>query len=203
MRWAPSSFELDQQRQRDQQASQERIARDQNAASRYNADANYRLAATEWAQQAAAAVHIKTGLTSLVNAYNMSYDQAKASNQARYNQMLGIADQTTGQRAADITSQYGQQSANSMQNLQRLGMANTTVAPTMNVGIQREKSSALNTLADQMQATKLGIINNYGNTMQSNLPSSEGMRNLLGAIGNTTGTFGAAAVGTALGGLRV
>ena len=37
-------------------------------------------------------------------------------------------------------------------------MGGTTVAPTMAMGYQREQQSALNRLADQMQQTKLGII---------------------------------------------
>jgi len=99
-----------------------------------------------------------SGLSSLVSSYNQAYEQAKAANEQRYQQLLGIADQTTQQRAADVRSAYGQQSADVMQQLARTGMANTTVAPTMQMGIQREQQSALDRLADQMQQTKMGVI---------------------------------------------
>ena len=94
----------------------------------------------------------------MVKEYNRAYGEAATGEEQRYQQMLGIVDATTGQRAADIRSDYGEQQASSMQRLARLGMANTTVAPTRGMGYQREKQSALNRLADEMQQTKLGII---------------------------------------------
>lgn len=99
-----------------------------------------------------------SGLSSLVSSYNQAYEQARAANEERYQQLLDIADQTTQQRAADIRSAYGRQSSDIMQQLARTGLANTTVAPTLQMGVQREQQSALNRLADTMQQTKLGII---------------------------------------------
>lgn len=101
---------------------------------------------------------VVSGLQGLVSSYNQAYAQAKAANEARYQQMLGIASQTTGQRAADIRGSYAQQEAGMMQGLARRGMAGTTIAPTMKMGIARERESSLNRLADLMQQTKLGII---------------------------------------------
>jgi hypothetical protein len=101
---------------------------------------------------------VLSGMESLVNNYNQAYGEAKSANEARYQQMLNIANQTTNQQAADITSSYGQQSSNAMQQLARLGMGNTTVAPTMQMGFEREKQAALSRNADQMQQTKLGIM---------------------------------------------
>lgn len=97
-------------------------------------------------------------LGGLVESYNQAYQSARTANEQRYQQMLGITDQTTQQRAADVRSAYGQQQAGMMQGLARTGMAGTTVAPTMQMGVQREQQSALNRLADQMQGTKLGIM---------------------------------------------
>jgi hypothetical protein len=94
----------------------------------------------------------------MVREYNRAYGIAATGEEQRYQQMLGIAEETTGQRAADIRADYTEQQSNAMQRLARLGMANTTVAPTMAMGYQREQQSALNRLADQMQQTKLGII---------------------------------------------
>ena len=119
---------------------------------------------------------IYSGLENLVGSYNRAYGQAKTANEQRYQQMLGIAGQdyqrtagidqsmlnlagtTTGQREADIRSEYAGQSSNIMQSLARLGMGNTTVAPTMQMGVKREEQSALNRLADEMLGTRLGIM---------------------------------------------
>jgi len=122
---------------------------------------------------------VTSGLQSLVQNYNTAYGQAKAANEARYQQMLGIANQTTGQRAADIRSSYGQQSANTMQNLARLGMSNTTVAPTMQMGIQREQQAALNQNADQMQQTQLGIIGGR----KDDYPDLSSLQSIIAGIG--------------------
>ncbi len=120
------------------------------------------------------------GMQNLATQYQQQYGEAKAANEARYQQMLqlqqqgtqqqrtelqsqygqmlDVAGQTTGQRAADIRSTYGQQQSGMMQQLARQGMAGTTIAPTMGMGIQREQQSALNRLADEMQGTKLGLM---------------------------------------------
>jgi len=123
---------------------------------------------------------VSGGLAALVENYNKAYSEAKTANEQRYQQMLqlsqqgtqqqqaalqnqyaqmlGVVGQTTGQRAADIRSAYGQQQAGMMQQLARRGMSGTTIAPTMQFGVQREQQSALNRLADEMQGTRLGIM---------------------------------------------
>jgi len=101
------------------------------------------------------------GMTNLVNSYQQAFGEAQAKNLARNQQMLGMADQVTGQRAADIRSDYAKQGANVFQNLARLGMSNTTVAPTMQLGVQREQQSALNRLSDEMLGTKLGVMGQF------------------------------------------
>jgi hypothetical protein len=102
-----------------------------------------------------------TGLNSLINTYNQSFAAAQSANLQRNNQQLGLVDQVTSQRAADIAQQYHQRGADVFQNLARLGMANTTVAPTMESGVMREKQAALNNLTDQMLGTKLGVAQNF------------------------------------------
>jgi len=126
---------------------------------------------------------IRGGLGSLIESYNQAYQQARSANEARYQQMLGIAGQTTQQRAADIRSSYGQQQANMMQGLQRTGMAGTTVAPTMQMGIQREQQASLNRLADQMQQTRLGIMERRTDAY----PEQGGLMQAIQAIGGGIG----------------
>lgn len=93
-----------------------------------------------------------------VSAYNKAFTSANEANEARYQELLGIANATTGQRAKDITSDYAGQQASAMQNLASLGLANTSGASTIRGGFGRKKNEALDRLADQMQQTKLGII---------------------------------------------
>ncbi|MFZ5832706.1 MAG: hypothetical protein ACOY3P_21675 [Planctomycetota bacterium] len=139
------------------------------------------------------------GLESLVQNYNQAYGAARAANETRYQQLLDIANQTTQQRAADVRSAYGQQSANAMQSLARLGMANTTVAPTLQAGIEREKQESLNRLADQMQQTKLGIIERR----QDAYPDASALQAIIAGVGSQYGGGqGLAAMLQALAGMR-
>ena len=101
------------------------------------------------------------GLANLIDAYNKSFAEAKAANENKYNQALGLVDQTSGQQAADIRTQYGQQRSAALQNLARTGMSNTTVGSTLTQGLGREQASSLNRLADQMLGTKLGVMQNF------------------------------------------
>jgi len=130
---------------------------------------------------------ITGGLGSLVNAYNQAYTQARSANEARYNQMLQLAGQTTNQRAADIRGSYGQQQAGMMQNLARLGMANTTIAPTMKMGIQREQQASLDRLADQMQQTRLGIMERRTDAYPNQGALMQAIQAIGGGIGGTQG----------------
>jgi len=97
-------------------------------------------------------------LGTLVNEYNRAYTEAKQANEQRYQQMLGITEQTTGQRAADIRSDYTRQQSSQLQQLARRGLAAPTITASLKHGTQREQQSALNRLADEMQGTKLGIM---------------------------------------------
>ncbi len=139
------------------------------------------------------------GLSSLVGQYNKAFGEAKSANEQRYQQMLDIINQTTGQRAADIRSQYGQQGSDIMQNLARLGMANTTVAPTMQFGVQREQQSALNRLADELQGTRLGVMERR----TDKYPDIGLIATLAQGLGQAGGGGGIGAVLGALGGLRM
>ncbi|MFA5186704.1 MAG: hypothetical protein WC551_09530 [Patescibacteria group bacterium] len=139
------------------------------------------------------------GLQSLVSNYNQAYGAAKSANEARYQQMLDIANQTTQQRAADIRTSYGEQSSNIMQQLARLGMANTTVAPTMQQGVEREQQSSLNRLADEMQQTKLGIIERR----QDAYPDLSSIQSIIAGVGSQYGGGqGLSSMLQALAGLR-
>ena len=100
-------------------------------------------------------------LGGIVNNYNEAFAQAKAANEAKYNQALSLPDQYSGQRAADIRSQYANQRSAALQNLARTGLGNTTVGSTLTQGLAREQTSALNRLSDQVLQQKLGVMQNF------------------------------------------
>ena len=101
------------------------------------------------------------GFADLMNSYNTAFAQAKAQNEQKYQQQLGLVDQTTGQQRDDVISQYQKQSANTMQRLARTGLGNTTVGATLQQGNVRERTSALNRLSDQMTQQKLGVMQGF------------------------------------------
>ena len=121
---------------------------------------------------------VQDSMNALVAGFNKSYGEARSANEARYQQMLGIADATTNQRASDITQSSFESQANMMQGLARLGMQNTTVAPTMKAGIDREREASLNRNADQQQQTKLGIIERR----TDRYPDASGLQSILSGV---------------------
>lgn len=101
------------------------------------------------------------GLSSLINSYNQQFAEAKAANEAKYKEALGLVDQTSGQQAADIRSDYAKQRSSALQNLARSGMSNTTVGSTLSQGLQREESASLNRLADALLEQKTDIMQGF------------------------------------------
>jgi hypothetical protein len=171
----------------------------------YIANAQQRMAQEQWdwqkriyGEQQASAKAGANSLSALVNQYNQAYNSARSANEQRYQQLLGIADQTTGQRMADIRSTGAGQSADIMQQLARTGMANTTVAPTLQMGVNRETQSSLNRAADELQGTKLGIIERR----EDEYPDSNIIVQLAQALGQSGGS-GMSGILKALSGLKL
>ncbi len=145
----------------------------------------------------AAAEQGSSALSGLVNQYNTAYGEARASNERRYQGMLGIADQTTGQRQADIRQDYLGQQSDMMQQLSRLGMGNTTIGANLGTGIQRGMQESLNRSADTAQQTRLGIMERRTDEYPSNeiilalaqqlgQSGGGGMGGMFGAMGQMT-----------------
>ena len=97
------------------------------------------------------------GMESLVGSYNQAYGAAKAANEQRYQEMLGIADTTVDQRSADIYSRAGEQRADMMQQLARLGMSKD-IGASLGTGIEREARSAVDRSKQELQGTRLRIM---------------------------------------------
>ena len=103
----------------------------------------------------------QTGLQGLLDTYNQAYNTAKQQNEAKYQGELGLLNQNTGQQRADTIAGFEQQKSNAMQGLARTGMANTTAAPTIQAGMQRQEQGSLNNLADQLAQQKVGVMQGY------------------------------------------
>ena len=177
-----------------QQMASDRAARTQSEMAAWQ----YKQARGQAAYDKQAVGRLGEGFESMLQNYNESFGQARGANEARYKQMLDITDQTTGQRLADVSSAYNQRGADVQQRLAGLGMANTTVAPTMQFGIDRERQSALNRTADQMQQTKLGIIERR----DDNYPDLGSLQSIIGASSSAFGTRGIDAMLKAFGNVR-
>jgi len=104
---------------------------------------------------------VTTSLQNMINQYNQAFQLARTQNEQKYQQQLSAVGQTSGQQRTDVLNQYQQQRSSAMQNLARLGMANTTIAPTLQSGIQREQQGALNRISDQELAAKLGVMQGF------------------------------------------
>lgn len=139
-----------------------------------------------------------SGVNRLVEEYNRAFGEAKGANEARYQELLGIAGETTGQRAADIRAGGIEERSDLEQGLARTGLANTTVSPTLTAGSRRREEESLNRLADQMQGTKLGIIERR----EDQYPDASSLQASLSALGSGYGGPGVSALFGALGNVR-
>jgi hypothetical protein len=142
------------------------------------------------------------GLRGLVGSYNRSWQEARQANEQRYQQLLEIAGQTTGQREADLRSDFASQAGELRQSMAKRGMTGTSAYETLKTGLSQtgqHMQSALNRLADQMQQTKLGIIERR----QDPYPDASIITSLAGLAGQGGGPGGMGGILGALGGLRI
>jgi len=113
---------------------------------------------------------------------------------SQYTRLAEGLDPTGGQRATDIRSAYARERSGVMQGLARSGMGGTTVAPTMGLGVTRERESSLNRLAEEMTGQRLGV-------MQARESLFGGLAGMLGKTpASMEEAFGLAGLGGALSG---
>jgi hypothetical protein len=142
---------------------------------------------------------VQAGMSALVNQYNRAFAQAKSQNEQRFEQMMGIANATTQQRAADIRTQGQQRIGDIRQRLARSGLGGSSVGNVEEEGIARSTSSQLNTLADAMQQTKLGILQQQ----QPAYPDLATLQSTLAGVSNQyEGGTGLPSLLTALSGIK-
>lgn len=138
------------------------------------------------AQQRRSAKQASSALSKMIESYNKAFQEARSANEARYQEMLDTIAKTTGQREMDIRASYAGKEADISQQLARLGMSGTTIAPTMSLGVAREREAALDRLADAMQGTKLGIMERK----VDRYPDPSIITSLAGSAGQAAGPYG-------------
>ena len=172
-----------------------------------------------------------SGMQRLAESYNVAYGQARQANEARYQQMLGIADaetrrrmglqerqlgvldRTTGQRAADIRAEGISREADVMQRLGRTGLAGTSGATTERAGVRRGTQESLSRLADLMGERRIGVLGQMAQPMQGAklgimerradpYPDPTAMTGAFGAVGEGYGGSGITAMMNALSRMR-
>lgn len=105
--------------------------------------------------------------------YQNSYNEAKAANEQRYNQGMQGWDTLTRQtmranrnignaRAGELNRQFDALRGGAQQGLVDRGMAGSTIAPSVNAGIERQRGYALNDLNDQNAARRVGLMAQMG-----------------------------------------
>ncbi len=139
-----------------------------------------------------------SGVGRLVEEYNRAFGEAKGANEARYQRMLGITEETTGQRGADIRAGAFEERSDLEQGLARSGLSGTTVSPTLTAGVRRREEESLNRLADMMQGTKLGIMERR----EDQYPDAASLQASLSGLGQGYGGPGITALYQALGNVR-
>lgn len=134
----------------------------------------------------------------LWNDFQSKQTQANAANDNRYKDILGGYDQIMGtfdnagaQQAADINQGARNQGAQVQQNLVSSGLAGTTVMPTLQAGVERQRVANQARLNEQLQGQRAGMAKNRLDFMErrtDQAPDPNMYMNLIQKIGE--GGFG-------------
>jgi len=94
----------------------------------------------------------------LADQYQTALDEAKAKTEERYQQALGNLEGVGEQESADIDTRFDTRRGAVSQSLVSSGLSGTSVMPTMQLGVERERSAAQNRLASMLAREKNQII---------------------------------------------
>lgn len=141
---------------------------------------------------------------SAIDSYRSAYDEAKTANQTRYNQALSgyqslYDDQMAqlknygSQRLIDVGKAYDNLGSSMTQNLISRGMMGSTIYPTMQMGVQRQKQAEINRTSQGLLDQKLGyqqqLAGNIYGLMERRQDPYPDMGSYL-ALMNSYGNFG-------------
>jgi hypothetical protein len=138
------------------------------------------------------------GLGGLIGQYNQSAAEARAANEARYAEMVGIADAAPDQRSADIRSDYEGREQAMLSKLAGLGMSGTTIGDTLGAGIEREKQAAVDRSTQAHAAQRIGV----RERRTDQYPNQQVLLSLIQSLGQGGGPAGIRAMSQALGGMQ-
>jgi hypothetical protein len=92
----------------------------------------------------------------LLNSYDQGWDPISQGYQQRYGRGMGYLEGMGNQQKKDLNSQYDNLQTQVAQQMQQRGLANTTVMPSMQAGVERERSDARGRLQEQLNRERLG-----------------------------------------------
>ena len=112
----------------------------------------------------------------MINSYQSAWDQARNANEQRYRDILGgwrsmgskamgLAGSLGQSRMGDINRQFNALRGSSMQDLTSRGLGNSTIRPSINAGIERQRGYALTNAADAATQQQLGVLGGMGREM--------------------------------------
>jgi hypothetical protein len=116
-----------------------------------------------WSRVAAGGSYVSGGGSSsgggsLAEGYQAALDRANQANEARYrdilegyNNRMGYLQGAGAQEAKDINRVYDNQAAAGAQHLVGRGLGNSTLVNTMNMGVDRERTSSLGRLEERLR----------------------------------------------------
>jgi hypothetical protein len=94
----------------------------------------------------------------LIQQYQKAMEDARAATESRYQEALGNLEGVGVQEQADINARYTGAGSAVNQSMVSSGLSGTSVLPTMQMGVERERTSALNRLATDLAREKNSII---------------------------------------------
>lgn len=95
---------------------------------------------------------------SLASQYQAAYDEAKAANEKRYQDILSGMEGMGKQEAADISTRWRGVGAQQGQDLVSRGLVGTTIKPTLQNAAARGESADLGALQDRLKSMKFGFM---------------------------------------------
>jgi hypothetical protein len=81
--------------------------------------------------------------------------------QQRYAQATSLLDQLSDQQRKDLLASYSGLAGQATQGLMSRGLAGTTILPSMQAGILRQRQGAMNNLNDQIARERMAAMSSY------------------------------------------